>query len=71
MSPGPLTKPPLYQVKGEEDVAERAHISSSTTLEQAPFPMTLLFEPDGSQETTIKVIAAKTVEERTTPIKQP
>jgi hypothetical protein len=33
--------------------------------------MTLLFEPDRSKETTIKVIAAKTVEERTTPIKQP
>jgi hypothetical protein len=33
--------------------------------------ITLLFEPDGSKETTIKVIAAKTVEERTTEIKQP
>jgi hypothetical protein len=33
--------------------------------------MTLLFEPDSSKQTTIKVIAAKTVEERTTPIKQP
>jgi len=33
--------------------------------------MTLLFEPNSSKETTIKVIAAKTVEERTTPIKQP
>jgi hypothetical protein len=33
--------------------------------------MTLLFEPNESQETTIRVIAAVTVEERTTPIKQP
>lgn len=33
--------------------------------------MTLLFEPDNSKETTIKVIAARTVEERTTPIQQP
>jgi hypothetical protein len=33
--------------------------------------ITLLFEPDGSQETTIKVLAAQTVEERTTPIQQP
>lgn len=33
--------------------------------------ITLLFEPDGSKETTIKVIAATTVEERTTEIKQP
>jgi hypothetical protein len=32
--------------------------------------MTLLFEPDGSGATTIKVIAATTVEERTTPIKR-
>lgn len=32
--------------------------------------MTVLFEPDNSQETTIKVIAATTVVERTTPIKQ-
>lgn len=32
--------------------------------------MTLLFEPDNSQTTTIKVIAATTVEERSTPIKQ-
>src|SRR4051812_41729597 len=31
--------------------------------------MTLLFEPDGSGCTTIKVIAATTVEERTTPIR--
>ena len=33
--------------------------------------ITLLFEPDGSRKTTIRVIAAKTVEERTTAIKQP
>jgi hypothetical protein len=33
--------------------------------------MTLLFEPNRSQETTIKVIAAQSVDERTTPIKQP
>ena len=33
--------------------------------------ITLLFEPDGSKQTTIKVIAAKTMEERTTRIKQP
>lgn len=33
--------------------------------------ITLLFEPDGSKKTTIKVIAATTVEERTTEIKQP
>ena len=32
--------------------------------------MTVLFEPDDSKATTIKVIAAQTVEERTTPIKQ-
>jgi hypothetical protein len=32
--------------------------------------MTVLFEPDNSQETTIKVIAATTVVERPTPIKQ-
>jgi len=31
--------------------------------------MTVLFEPDNSQETTIKVIAATTVVERTTPIR--
>lgn len=33
--------------------------------------MTLLFEPNRSKQTTIKVIAATTVEERTTNIKQP
>ena len=33
--------------------------------------MTLLFEPDGSKQTTIKVIATQTVDERTTAIKQP
>jgi hypothetical protein len=33
--------------------------------------ITLLFEPDGSKRTTIKVIAAQTIEERTTEIKQP
>lgn len=33
--------------------------------------MTLLFEPNKSKETTIKVIATHTVDERTTPIKQP
>ncbi|MGZ4359594.1 MAG: hypothetical protein ACXVZW_07410 [Gaiellaceae bacterium] len=33
--------------------------------------MTLLFEPTTSQETTIKVVATRTVDERTTPIKQP
>jgi hypothetical protein len=33
--------------------------------------ITLLFEPDNSKETTLKVIAGSTVEERTTPIKQP
>jgi hypothetical protein len=33
--------------------------------------MTLLFEPNNSRETTIKVIASATSEERTTPIKQP
>ena len=32
--------------------------------------VTLLFEPSNSQETTIKVIANATSEERTTPIKQ-
>jgi hypothetical protein len=32
--------------------------------------MTVLFEPNDSKSTTIKVIAAQTVEERTTPIKQ-
>jgi hypothetical protein len=32
--------------------------------------MTVLFEADNSQATTIKVIAATTVVERTTPIKQ-
>jgi hypothetical protein len=33
--------------------------------------ITLLFEADTSEEITIKVIGARTVEERTTPIKQP
>jgi hypothetical protein len=33
--------------------------------------ITLLFEPDVSKKITIKVIAATTVEERTTEIKQP
>lgn len=33
--------------------------------------ITLLFEPNGSKETTLKVIAATTVEERVTTIKQP
>lgn len=33
--------------------------------------ITLLFEPDGSRETTVRVIAADTVDERRTPIKQP
>jgi hypothetical protein len=33
--------------------------------------ITLLFEPDGSKHTTVRVIAATTVEERTTAIKQP
>lgn len=33
--------------------------------------ITLLFEPDGSKQMTIKVLAAQTVEERTTLIKQP
>ena len=33
--------------------------------------LTLLVEPDASQEVTIKVIATRTVDERTTPIKQP
>jgi hypothetical protein len=33
--------------------------------------ITLLFEPDGSKQTTVKVIAATTVEERTTQVKQP
>lgn len=33
--------------------------------------MTLLYEPNTSQETTVKVIASATSEERTTPIKQP
>jgi hypothetical protein len=33
--------------------------------------ITLLFEPDRSKHTTVKVIAATTVEERTTQIKQP
>jgi len=32
--------------------------------------ITILFEPDESKRTTVKVIAATTVEERTTPIKQ-
>jgi hypothetical protein len=32
--------------------------------------MTLVFEADNSEEITIKVIGAKTVEERTTPIRQ-
>ena len=32
--------------------------------------ITMLLEPDGSKQTTIRVIAATTVEERTTPIKQ-
>ena len=32
--------------------------------------ITLLFEPDGSKQTTVRVIAATTVEERTTPIRQ-
>jgi hypothetical protein len=32
--------------------------------------MTILFEPDTSQEVTVKVIATTTVDERTTPIKQ-
>jgi hypothetical protein len=32
--------------------------------------ITLLFEPDGSKRRTVKVIAAATVDERTTPIKQ-
>jgi hypothetical protein len=32
--------------------------------------MTVLFEADNSQETTVKVIAATTVVERKTPIKQ-
>jgi hypothetical protein len=31
--------------------------------------MTLLFEPDGSNHTTIRVIGSTTVDERTTPIK--
>jgi hypothetical protein len=33
--------------------------------------ITLLYEPNASKETTIKVVAATTVEERTTPVKQP
>lgn len=33
--------------------------------------LTLLFEPDSSEQLTIKVIATRTVDERTTPIKQP
>jgi hypothetical protein len=33
--------------------------------------ITLIFEPDGSKTTTIKVIAAQTIEERTTEIRQP
>ena len=33
--------------------------------------ITLLFEPNASKEITIRVIAATTVEERTTEIKQP
>lgn len=33
--------------------------------------LTLLFEPDESKTTTVKVIAARTVEERITEIKQP
>jgi hypothetical protein len=33
--------------------------------------ITLIFEANGSKQTTIKVIAATTVEERTTDIKQP
>lgn len=33
--------------------------------------ITLLFEPNRSKETTIRVIAGTTVEERTTAIKQP
>jgi hypothetical protein len=32
--------------------------------------ITLLFEPDGSKQTTVKVIAASAAEERTTEIKQ-
>ena len=32
--------------------------------------MTLLFEADDSKQTTIKVVAASTIEERTTPIRQ-
>ncbi len=33
--------------------------------------ITLMFEPNSSKQTTIRVIAGTTVEERTTPIKQP
>jgi hypothetical protein len=33
--------------------------------------LTLLYEPDESEEVTIKVIATRTVDERTTRIKHP
>jgi hypothetical protein len=33
--------------------------------------ITLLYEPNASKETTIKVVAGTTIEERITPIKQP
>jgi hypothetical protein len=33
--------------------------------------VTILFEPDNSKQTTVKVIAAAHAEERTKPIKQP
>ena len=33
--------------------------------------ITLIFEPNSSKETTVRVVAGTTVEERTTPIKQP
>jgi len=32
--------------------------------------ITVLYEPDGSKQTTVKVVAAATADERTTPIRQ-
>jgi hypothetical protein len=41
-----------------------------TNTHSAVHTWTELFEPDQSKQTTVKVTAAKTVEERTTPIRQ-
>jgi hypothetical protein len=64
--PGPI------QGKGKTDALwapdADAYLCDSHAMNGAH--MTLLFEPDGSKQMTVKVIAATTVEERRTPIKQ-